>query len=192
LDTITNEAFSQLGPNNPLKSLARSDQKRLWSFLKIFSISTNPNPKDDELERIAKLVSEAGDIAVRLEAEIFNGTYSDVLYSYTSGFRDLPTLLEEFSMLMEKALQLIGKRGHMGQNLVNQLLVVASEFVKLKIGEYFDEQVAELYQVVSESSLEEDLSGAAIHKKRAYLKRNYPELYADAIEKARSASMSTH
>jgi hypothetical protein len=76
----------------------------------------------------------------------------------------------------------------MGRNLINQCLVAASEFVKLKLGDYCDEHVAELYQAVSDALPDEDLSGAAIYRKRAYLKRHYPDLCADAVAKANHAS----
>jgi hypothetical protein len=65
--------------------------------------------------------------------------------------------------------------------------VAASEFVRLRTGQYFDEHVAELYQAITASkhSLSEDLSGDAIRKKRDYTAKNYPDLYSEALNCAR-------
>jgi hypothetical protein len=88
LEIPTRRAFRHLGPNNPLKRLAKSDQKLLWSFLKVFSVASKglgkQKPEEDELEKLAGLIADAGAMAAKLESAIFKGPYSDLLYAYTS------------------------------------------------------------------------------------------------------------
>jgi hypothetical protein len=90
----------------------------------------------------------------------------------------------------------MGKRGRKREALTIQLLVEASEFVRLKTHRYNDEHLAGLFNLIERPrerkprgkklSHQKELSGAAIGKKRLYLRRNYPALYANALKRARS------
>ena len=57
----------------------------------------------------------------------------------------------------------------------------------MRICQYFDEHVAELYQAVTTCarSLSEHLPGDAIRKKRDYTAKNYPKLYDHALDRAK-------
>ena len=191
----TAQAFRHIAATNPLRKLSGPDQKILYSMLKVYAAVTTQNgkrrSKDGLLEKEAKLVADAAKLGSKLESEVFHGPDSDVLLPYISSFSDLPRQLTEFSKVVGGMLDLFGKRGHKEGNLYGFFLIVASEFVRLKTGQHYDEHLAELYQAVSERSLTEDLSGDAIRKRREYLKKNYPDLYSWMLERARTADEST-
>ena len=191
----TAQAFRDIAAGNPLRKLSEPDQKLLYSMLKVYAAVTTQNgkrrSKDGLLEKEAKLVADAAKLGSKLESEVFQGPNSDVLFPYISSFSDLPRQLTEFSKVVGGMLDLFGKRGHKEGNLYGFFLIVASEFVRLKTGQHYDEHLAELYQAVSERSLTEDLSGDAIRKRREYLKKNYLDLYSWMLERARTADEST-
>jgi hypothetical protein len=81
----------------------------------------------------------------------------------------------------------VREAGHKDKMFANQILIIVSEFVHLKTGSYRDEDLAELYQGIVKPSLKHTkdvMSGDAIRKKRKYLKKKCPELYAQAVNKA--------
>ena len=185
LTALAAKAFGDL-VDNPLKDLEKPDQIVLYSMLLVYSAVTTRAGKelsdDDPLERVAKLVANAADLGSKLESEVFHGPDTDVLLPYTSSFSDLPGRLAEFSKVVGGVLDLLGKPGHKGRNLTNQLLVQASEFVQLKTGEYHDGHLAELYKAILESSRTEDLSPSEIQKMRKYVKEHYRRLNVDALD----------
>ena len=191
----TAQAFRHIAATNPLRKLSGPDQKILYSMLKVYAAVTTQNgkrrSKDGLLEKEAKLVADAAKLGSKLESEVFHGPDSDVLLPYISSFSDLPRQLTEFSKVVGGMLDLFGKRGHKEGNLYGFFLIVASEFVRLKTGQHYDEHLAELYQAISERPLTADLSGDAIRKKREYLKESYPDLYSWMLERARTADEST-
>jgi len=191
----TAQAFRHIAATNPLRKLSGPDQKILYSMLKVYAAVTTQNgkrrSKDGLLEKEAKLVADAAKLGSKLESEVFHGANSDVLLPYIYSFSDLPRQLTEFSKVVGGMLDLFGKRGHKEGNLYGFFLIVASEFVRLKTGQHYDEHLAELYQAVSERSLTEDLSGDAIRKRREYLKKSYPDLYSWMLERARTAGESS-
>jgi len=185
LAALAAKAFGDL-LDNPLKDLEKPDQTLLYSMLLVYSAVTTRVSKgpsdDDSLEGVAKLVANAADLGLRLESEVFHGPDSDVFLPFISSFSDLPRGLAEFSKLVGGVLDLIGKPGHKGRNLTNQLLIQASEFVQLKTGEYHDGHLAELYKAILESSPTEDLSFREIQKMRKYVKEHYRRLNVDALD----------
>ena len=191
----TAQAFRDIAAGNPLRKLSEPDRKLLYSMLKVYAVVTTPDGKersgDDPLERVAKLAREAAKFGAKLESEVFQGPYSDVILPFTSSFSDLPERLAEFSKLVGVMLDQFGKPGHKDGNLTKQLLILASEFVRLKTGQHYDEHLAELYQAISERPLTADLSGDAIRKKREYLKESYPVLFSQTLERARRAGESS-
>ena len=184
-----------LPPDNPLNRLNDADRVLLFSMLMIYDVVTTrvakDRPEEDPLERMAKLAADAAILSAKLESEVFQGPYADVFLPYISSFRDLPRRLAEFSELIGRKLNLLGKPGHKGRNLRNQYLILASEFVRLKAGQHYDEHVAELYQAIPGRPPSEDLAGDAIRKKRDYIKRCYPDLYGETLNRAMLACEST-
>ncbi len=77
----------------------------------------------------------------------------------------------------------MGKRGHKRQMFAGQFLIEASEFVRLKTGQHYDEHLAELFQAIGTRSINEDLSGDAIRKKREYFDKWYPRLYKSVLKR---------
>ena len=195
----TAQAFRHIAANNPLWKLNEPDRKLLYSWLKVYAAATTPDgkrrskgrSKDGLLEREAKLVADAAKLGLKLESEVFHGPNSDVLLPYISSFSDLPGQLAEFSKVVGGMLDLFGKRGHKEGNLYDFFLIVASELVLLKVGQHYDEHLAELYQAISERPLTADLSGDAIRKRREYLKKFYPDLCSLMLEQARKTCEST-
>jgi len=195
----TAQAFRDVAATNPLRKLSEPDRKLLYSMLKVYAAVTTQDgkrrskgqSKDGLLEKEAKLVADAAKLGSKLESEVFHGPNSDVLLPYISSFSGLPGQLAEFSKVVGGMLDLLGKRGHKEGNLCDFFLIVASGFVLLKVGQHYDEHLAELYQAVSERPLTADLSGDAIRKRREYLKKCYPDLYSWMLERARIAGESS-
>jgi hypothetical protein len=190
LGAPTTKAFRELTPKSPLNNLGAEERKLLFSLLTLYARTTPPSGKgrsdDDPLDKLAKVVAEAGVFGAKLESEVFGGLFSAEVRSFVVGFEDLPRRLIDFSNLLGSALNLFGKNGHKGEHFVTLLLIVASEFVRLQTGRHNDEYLAELFQLVGNPSLAKDLSGDAIRKKRNYVKKNYPQLYAQVLEMAKS------
>lgn len=195
LDSLATRAFGHLAADSPLKKISEPDRKLLYSMLKVYAAVTTQDvkrrSKDGLLEKEAKLVADAAKLGSKLESEVFHGPNSDVLLPYISSFSSLPEQLAEFSKVVGGMLDLLGKRGHKEGNLYNFFLIVASEFVLLKVGQHYDEHLAELYQAISERPLTADLSGDAIRKRREYFKKCYPDLYSWMLERARRAGESS-
>jgi hypothetical protein len=194
----TAEAFRHVAATNPLRKFSEPDRKLLYAMLKVYAAVTTQDgkkrskerAKEGFLEREAKLVADAAKLGSKLESEVFHGPNSDVLLPYISSFSDLPAQLVEFSKVVGGMLDLFGKRGHKEGNLYDFFLIVASEFVKLKVGQHYDEHLAELYQAISERPLTADLSGDAIRKRREYLKKCYPDLHSWMLERVKRAGES--
>jgi hypothetical protein len=195
-DSVT-KAFKEISSNNPLRQLNPSEKKTLILTLMVY---VNVKARDDDassddfpIERVAKSVAAAAKYGANLESEVFAGPFSEELRPFIIGFEDLPKRLVEFSNTVSAVLNLMGKPGHKEENFATQLLVIASEFVRLRTGYYHDEHLAELLRFVTEGRLSRDLSddeilwGEAIRKKRAYLKNQYAQLYAKTVEMAETA-----
>ena len=197
LGASTAQAFGNIGANNPLIELLDPERRLLFSLLKLHAVMPTLVGKgkagDDELERIAKVAADAARFAVKLEQEVFQGPYSDAFSQETCGFRDLPVRLAELSERLGRALNLIGKPGHKKKNFRDQFLIRASELVKLKFGQHYDEHLAELFQAVANRPLKEgDRSGDSIRKRREYLAEKYSDLYAIWLEEMEHAYESLH
>jgi len=174
------EAFATLGPNNPLIHLSQKDKELLCAYLMVYDTISRPSASQEmnmeSEERAARTAWDAAGLADRLEADVFHGPLAEILQPLSCGFELLPELLRAFASRVGGGLDLTGKPGRKGEVLVNQMLVTASEFVRLRTGRPNDEHVAELFQGISQGS-GSDFSGAAIHKKRKRLEREYPAAY---------------
>lgn len=145
------------------------------------------------MERLAKAVSDAAKWGATLESEVFQGSFAEDLRPLTEGYESLPKELIDFSSQLGGMLDLLGKPGHKEEYFATQLLTWASEFVWLKAGYYYDEPLSDLFQQIEGSStLSDELSGEAIRKKRDYLKKHYPHLYAKSREMAENSCKSSH
>ena len=187
------KAFENISPGSPLNELYERDRAYLCALLFLYAWLTTELRKgktaDDTVEKVSKVVADAATYAAKLELELFRGPHSDVLRPFSAEYEDLPMRLNQFSERLGDMLDTFGKRGHKQKSFATQFLVMASEFVRLRTGQYYDEHVAELFQAVTAGRrpLSEDLSGDAIRKKREYSKKHYPELYVHALEQARVA-----
>jgi hypothetical protein len=95
---LSRRAFQQLETGNPLEKLPESDRILLCSMLLLGATIEKADRQSDEdpFKRAATLAREAGRLGARLESEVFQGLYSDLM-PFTSRFRDLPERLAEFS-----------------------------------------------------------------------------------------------
>jgi hypothetical protein len=163
----------------------------LFVMLKAYAVETEDirrhRADDDYLEKAAKVMAEAAKLAAKLEAEVFEGPASDFLGLISTRYRDIPKRLADFSMLGKFLLDGFGKRGHKAKTLANHSLVMASEFVRLRTGQHFDEHLAELFQAIAERPGPADFSGDAIRKKREFLRKHYPRIYEAALNSIRDA-----
>lgn len=115
---------------------------------------------------------------------MFTGPAAVVLMEAVNPFLAIPGQLRRLSAL----LSVDGKPGRKREVFANELLIMASEFVRLKLGSFYDEHVAELFQSISPDDSFTDLSGDAIRKKRRYLKDNYPQVYDHVLTRAERMS----
>lgn len=145
----------------------------------------------DLMERSPKTLSDAAESIARVESDLFQELFLRDFGVYMVGFETLPSRLaglsEQLAGLsarLRRAFAPYGKPGHKRQIFASQFLVDASESIRLKLGEYYDEHLADLLQAIAPPSDGEDFSGDAIRKKRNYLKRRYPAFYKMIVEKA--------
>lgn len=187
---LSRRAFQQLETGNALEKLSESDRILLCSMLLLGATIEKADGQSDEdpFKRVAALAREAGRLGARLESEVFQGLYSDLM-PFTSGFSDLPVRLAEFSIIVGETMALFGGPGHEGKAFDVFPLILATEFVRLRTGHFYDEALAELYQYVS--GRQKGFSCDIIRKQRDYLKKNSPALHAWMLEKAKIASEST-
>lgn len=145
------------------------------------------DPDFKQMERIAKVAAEAARLSAKIQLEIFEGPFADYMHPYTSKYRELPKLLAEFSMEYGFYMRRYGKSGHKAKIHAHHWLVMASEFVRLKTGEYCDGQMGELIQAVGNHPNPEAKSDESIRKTRLFLKKHYRWQYEDALKSAKRA-----
>jgi hypothetical protein len=104
--------------------------------------------------------------------------------------KQLPPYLAIAETTCTELAALFGKPGYEESNLTNVFLVAASEFVKLSLGKYWDEDVAQVLEVaqasrpgkrIEHSEAEEGdnlITEDVVRKKRNYLKANVRGFYA--------------
>lgn len=183
-------AFNHLAPQNPLLALNEWDRTCIWSLLVVYAVQISPDEDNKAaqkpLRNLSKLVAEANKLGEALQLQLFVGPFAEILRSFTTGFEDLPARLTKLSTAVGNAVGSMGKPGHEHKAMANVSLAAASEFVRMKTGQHYDEHLAELFQAVASNRrlLSEDLSGDAIRKKREYLAKNYPALHSNAFEQA--------
>lgn len=180
------QAFRHLASHNPLNKLRERERIAVAAILNLHSLTATEKLSIWAAEeRLAKTMAGAAALGAKLESEVFRGPLSELLQPYILSFADIPKRLVEMSKLLEDLLGSLGKPGHKGRNFSNRWLIIASEIVRLHIGQNYDEHLAELFQAVVKGPVSEDLSGDAIRKKREYMKKRYPELYASALRDAK-------
>ena len=186
---VVKEAFENIGPRNPLKKLSDSDKRLLVAFLDWYMFPANYEQAFSFLEEAASIASEAAALAGRIRSGVFKGDTARILAPFVVSFQDLPVQLQAFSTQLGTLLdQLVGKRGHKAKVQKNCILITASEFVRLKTTHHYDEHLAELLQTVSpriDLNVQEDISGDSIRKKREHLKKHYPILHAEIVDRLR-------
>jgi len=183
---LARTAFTHVGPRSPLKQRDGAGQACLWALLKTYS-AIQPyaeGPENDLMELAARTAAEGARFAAKLDAHVFGGPAADLLKTFFPQFAGLPLQLRALSAL----LNLDGKPDSKKEVFANQFLITASEFVRLKLGKYYDEHVAELYQGISERDVRRDFSADAIRKKRDRLLTQYPHVYAEALEMAKNCA----
>lgn len=177
-------AFENIGPKNPLRHLDARDRALVWSLLSMYSRKEDYawGPKNHPAEIAGRTAADAAKLADRLEADIFHGSFADDLIPFVGNFAALPQQLKVFSNRLCALLELVGKPGRKSEVFGNQMLILTSEFVRMKLGNPYDEHVAELFQGIGNRDTFLELSGDAIRKKREYFKKQYPVLYAESLK----------
>lgn len=180
------KAFQHIHPNNPLNKLSRPDREILYSLL-LLDASMDRIPKehskDHSAEKLAKLAADANRIAAEFDSVVFNdGLYSDIFGHLAGEYRDAPEQFMALTQLVGGILDMLGKPGHMERNERNTFFILATEFVRLRTGEYYDEHLADLYQFIWERSA--DYPAETIRKRRARFQKAYPDLHAEIVKLA--------
>lgn len=187
-DTFVAAAFSALVPKNPLRKLGGRDRELLWALLTVSSISMDEyDPKRDPVELASAAAADAGRLADRLERDLFNGPVQLALMPLLASFGGLPGMLRELSQVSH-LLSVVGKPGQKGKARLNEVLVMASELVRLRTGHYYDEQTMELWQHIDPQSERAKLNQDVIRKTRERLQTSYPDLYRAAVARVESWS----
>jgi hypothetical protein len=183
------DAFMNIGPRNPLKKLTDYDKHLLVALLVLHEHVASVDVASNLLDQAATIAVDAGRLARRIRDEVLGGTTGELLAPLLKGgFKDLPARLEAFSELEIVLTNLAGKAGQKGKVGRNEQLLMASELVSLRLGQYYDEHLAELIQAVTfnpDLSADSDTSGDSIRKKRKHLKRTYPLRYKHAVDRIR-------
>lgn len=174
---LSKNAFNKVGPKNPLNRLNPSDKELLFSTLFVYSRAQGSLEADEVLERAARVAAEGARLAEKLDEHVFKEPAADILREFLSPFISVPVQLRGLSAL----LSLDGKPGRKRDVFENQLLIMASEFVRMKLGSFYDEHVADLFQSFFPEDSRSEFSGDAIRKKRSYLKKEYPEVYSQVL-----------
>jgi hypothetical protein len=149
-EKVVKESFQNVGPKNPLKRLSDSDKRLLLAFLDVYVRAPDLAPAYLLWEKAARIATEANSLGRSIRSVVFEGHLAEVLAPFVEGFQDLPARLLSFSLhlgvLLDNA---AGKRGHKGKVQKNIFLIMASELVRLKTGNHYDEHLAELLQTVN-------------------------------------------
>lgn len=184
---VVRTSFENIGPRNPLKKLNDYDKRILVSLLKVYASMPQNGEFYELLDEAAGVAADAGALATRMRSKVFQGPLAEMVAPFLSSLKDLPQRLLYFSRQLGTLLdQTCGKRGHKGKTGKNVLLIMASEFVRLKTGKHNDEHLAELLQAVDPGigvNENADISGDAIRKKREHLKKVYRLLYYDTVNR---------
>jgi len=143
------------------------------------------DPYFEQMEKVAKVAAEAATFSAKLESEVFQGPFADYVPPYTSKYRELPKQLAEFSMEYGFYMRRFGKSGHKAKILADCWLVEATEFVRLRTGQYCYDQIGVLLNVIGKYPGAEEPSGEAIRKKRLSVKKHYRHLYGYTLTTAK-------
>jgi hypothetical protein len=181
--------FAALMADNPLKSLSEDDKTAILAFLTVYRYAdeTKDAAQEDPLEKLHKLAHQADVLADALERDLFNPQVWNVLGPALGSHSDTVFKLKAFAKELDHWLTLAGARGHKGKISATSWLICVSEFIRLKTGEYHDETLAELIFAMEDTG-EEELSPQAITKRRTRFIENYPEMYDEILEMARTAA----
>src|ERR1035437_4597137 len=165
----TAKAFRSLKRGARIQRLNNGDRMDLVVLLKFYEEAKQEGRSDpyfEQMERVAKVAAEAAAFGAKLESEVFQGPFADYLPPYTSKYRELPKQLAEFSMEYGFFMRRFGKSGHKAKILADYWLVEATEFVRLKTGQYCYDQIGVLLNVIGKYRGADKPSGEAIRKKR--------------------------
>jgi hypothetical protein len=190
LADLTAKAFESLHCDAPLRGLDDGDRMSLVLLLKIYEATMQEGGSDpyfEQMEKVAKVATEAAAFGARLESEVFQGPFADFLPPYTSKYRELPKKLLAFSVVYGFYVRSFGKTGHKAKIHADYWLVMASEFVRLKTNQYCDGQMGELLYAIGDHLDSEAKSDEAIRKKRLFLKKHYQWQYNEALKSAKRA-----
>lgn len=190
LPDLTTKAFQSLLEDGPLAKLDDGDRMVLFVLLKVYVEAKNEGESDpylEQMERVSKVAAEAAAFGARLESEVFQGPFADYLPPYTSKYRELPKQLAAFSMEYGFYLRRFGKSGHKAKILADCWLVEATEFIRLKTGQYCYDKIGVLLNAIGKYPDAEKPSGESIRKKRQDLKKHYRHLYDDMLTTAKRA-----
>jgi hypothetical protein len=188
LPDLTARAFQSLLQNGPLTRLDDGDRMFLFVLLKVYEEAKQQGRGDpylEQMERVAKVAAEAAAFSAKLESEVFQNPYADCLPLYTSRYRELPKQLAEFSMVYGSFMRGFGKSGHKAKILADYYLVEATEFVRLKTGQYCYNEIGVLLNVIGKYRGADEPSGESIRKKRLTLKKHYRQMYDNALTSAK-------
>ena len=159
-------------------------------LLKAYEEATQEEGSDpyfEQMERVAKLATEAAAFGAKLESEVFQGPFADYLPPYTSKYRELPKQLVEFSMEYGFYMRRFGMSGHKAKIHADCWLVEATEFVRLKTGQYGYDKIGVLLNAIGRYRGTDKPSGEAIRKKRLAIKKHYRHLYDEVLKTAKRA-----
>jgi len=183
-------AFQSLLEDGPLARLDDGDRMVLFVLLKVYEEARQEGGSDPylkQMERVAKLATEAAAFGAKLESEVFQGPFADYLPPYTSKYRELPKQLAEFSMEYGFYMRRFGMSGHKAKIHADCWLVEATEFVRLKTGQYGYDKIGVLLNAIGRYRGTDKPSGEAIRKKRLAIKKHYRHLYDEVLKTAKRA-----
>jgi hypothetical protein len=169
LKDLPDKPFKSINRQSRFKKLHATDRFVLCLLLKLYlsadAAALAGEDRIDDWERAAQVMAEARALAVKLRTVVFQDSSSGVSGLIPKEYRNLPDQLDMFSMIGELVCDSVGKRGHKARIFANHYLVLASEFVRRRTGNYFDEQMGNLLQAIAGRPDDGVLSTEAIRKK---------------------------
>jgi hypothetical protein len=177
-------AFKKLRKKNPLVRMADGDREHLIACLRLFEHSLDSTDVPSHIKEIEKahdVAKEARSLAQHIQRYVFQGAVAEARSARLKQFEKLPDILIAFADQVSSLVGVLGERGQKHKASTNDLLVEASEVVKLSTGSYNDEYLRDLLQLMF-PGYKDGFSGDAIRKRR---KRTPPERYAAILSRVR-------
>ena len=188
------QCYQDIGWNNPLRKLSEELKVHLFSQLIVYGeLERHDKPQEDpsnyqiSVDEAHEVAREANALADRIDSLLQEGWNWKQLHFMTP-YRILPWMLRHLSSNLGFFARMIAKPRKLDSVLATQMLLTASEFVKINTGSFNDEHLVDLVQQMY-PFWSDELAGDTIRKRRDRFKADYPEHYRRVRDHAKRMSL---